>query len=198
MSQTSSQTDFLAISQAVTALTLDTSKIASDFRLMASGPNGGLGEITLAELQKGSSIMPGKINPVLPETVNQLYYLISGNNITIEHAAHAAQMELGVMFPTIADRLLQSLRITAEVLEQFSARCVATLKVNRKRCKELLEKSTAYATLLTPTLGYDAVSNAVKESVKTQKTLRQVLIEKKLITNEEFDVVIGRFRKSKV
>ena len=190
MSQTSSQTDFLAISQAVTALTLDCSKIASDFRLLSSGPRGGFGEITLKELQKGSSIMPGKVNPIMPETVNQLYYLISGNNLTIEHAAHAAQLELGVMFPTIADRLIQTLSITGEVLEQFTKTCVVSIKANKERCKELLEKSTAYATMLTPKLGYDAVSAAVKEALSTGRTLREILVEKQLLTNKEFDQII--------
>ncbi len=197
MSQTSSQTDFLAISQAVTALTLDASKIASDLRLMASGPKGGWGEISLTELQKGSSIMPGKVNPVLPETVNQLYYLISGNNLTIEHSAHAAQMELGVMFPTIADRLLQSLQLTNEVLEQFTKKCVLTIKANRKRCKELLEASTAYATLLAPNFGYDKIGELVKRSISSGRTLRQVVIEEKLMTNKEFDAIVGSFRNGK-
>lgn len=190
MSQTSSQSDFLAVSQAVTALCLDCSKIASDLRLLSSGPRGGLGEIKLAELQKGSSIMPGKINPVLPEAVNQLYYLVSGNNLTIEHCAHGAQLELGVMFPSIADRLLQSLKMANEVLGKFTQDCVLKIKANRQRCKELLERSTAYSTLLTPKLGYDAVSVAVKESVETGKTLREVVVGKKLLSDKEFNSII--------
>ncbi len=194
MSQTSSQTDFLAISQAVTALCVDLSKIASDLRLLSSGPLGGIGEITLAELQNGSSIMPGKVNPVLPETVNQLYFLISGNNLTIEHAAAAAQLELGVMFPIIADRLLQSLKLTSEVVEQFVKSCINKIKANPKRCKELLEKSTAYATLLTPILGYDAVSSAVKEAVESGKTLREIIVGKKLLSDKEFNKAVNSFK----
>lgn len=193
MSQTSSQTDFLAMSQAVTALCVDLSKIASDLRLMSSGPKGGLGEITLAELQKGSSIMPGKVNPVMPETVNQLYYMISGNNLTIEHSAHAAQMELGVMFPLIADRLLQTLKLTSEVVEQFTKLCVTKIKANPKRCKELLEQSTAYATLLTPRLGYDIMTEAVKAAVATGKTLREIVVQQKLLSNKEFDAIVKSF-----
>lgn len=193
MSQTSSQTDFLAISQAVTALVLDVSKIASDFRLLSSGPNGGLGEISLVELQKGSSIMPGKVNPILPETVNQLYFLVSGNNLTIEHAAHAAQLELGVMFPTIVDRLLQTLKLTVEVLEQFTKHCVLKIKANKKRCRELLERSTAYATLLTPKLGYDTVSQLVKDSLKTGQNLREIVLKQGLLTEKEFDQLIYDF-----
>ncbi len=187
MSQTSSQTDFLAISQAVTALVVDLSKIASDFRLMASGPKGGLGEIILMELQKGSSIIPGKINPILPETVNQLYYLVSGNNLTIEHSVHASQLELGVMLPIIADRLLQSLKLTQQVLDQFTKKCVLTIKANKQRCKELLEISTAYSTMLTPKFGYDKVSELVKQSLDTGLTLREVVTKSGLLTDKEFD-----------
>jgi len=190
MSQTSSQADFLAVSQAVTALAMDCSKIASDLRLLSSGPRGGLGEIQLAELQKGSSIMPGKINPILPETVNQLYFLISGNNLTIEHAAHAAQLELGVMFPTIADRLLQTLKLTAQVLDQFTKHCIKLIKANKENCKKHLENSTAYATLLVPKIGYDNATAAVKESLATGKTLREVVLEKGWLTNKEFDRLV--------
>ncbi|MDE2312037.1 MAG: aspartate ammonia-lyase [Patescibacteria group bacterium] len=189
MSQTSSQTDFLAISQAVTALCLDCSKIASDLRLMASGPRGGLGEIQLQELQNGSSIMPGKVNPILPEAVNQLYYMVSGNNLTIEHSAHGAQLELGVMFPIIADRLLQTLKISSQVLAKFTKDAVARIKANKARCRELLERSTAYATILTPKLGYDVMAQTVKESVSSGKTFREVLVGKKLLTNKEFDAL---------
>jgi len=194
MSQTSSQTDFLAISQAVTALCVDLSKIASDLRLLSSGPLGGIGEISLAELQSGSSIMPGKVNPVLPETVNQLYFVISGNNLTIEHAAAAAQLELGVMFPIIADRLLQSLKLTSEVIGQFVKVCINKIQANPKRCKELLEKSTAYATLLTPILGYDVVSTAVKEALVSGKTLREIIVGKKLLSDKEFNKAVNSFR----
>ena len=190
MSQTSSQTDFLAVSQAVTALCVDLSKIASDIRLLSSGPRGGFGEITLPELQKGSSIMPGKVNPVLPETVNQLYYVVSGNNITIEHSAHAAQLELGVMFPSIADRLLQSLKLTVQVIEKFSKDCVLKLRANTKRCKELLENSTALATFLTPKYGYDTISALVKKSVKENKSFKAVVLESEIMNEKEWNSFI--------
>ena len=190
---TSSAGYFVIISQAITALCLDCSKIANDLRLMSSGPRGGLGEITLAELQNGSSIMPGKVNPILPETVNVLYYTVSGNNLTIEHAAHGAQLNLAVMIPPIADRLLQSIKITSQVLEQFSKKCISTIKANPKRCKELLEKSTAYATLLTPKFGYEKMKEIVKETVASGKTLREVITGKKLLTNKEFDSLVKSF-----
>lgn len=184
---------FLIISQAVNAMCVDVSKIASDLRLMSSGPRGGLGEITLQELQNGSSIMPGKNNPVMPETVNNMYYWVSGNNLSIELAAGGAQLDLAVMIPTIADKLIQSIKITAQVLEQFDKRCVASIKANAKRCKELLENSTAYATLLTPVLGYEKMSEVVKETVKSGKTLREIIINQKLLSNKEFNDIVQSF-----
>jgi aspartate ammonia-lyase len=194
MAHTGSMSDLVQISQAVTALTLDCSKIATDLRMMASGPRGGFGEITLAELQKGSSIMPGKVNPIMPETVNILYYIVSGNNLTIEHAAHGANLELAVMVPPVIDRLLQSLKIIDDVLTVFADRCIARLTANEERCKELLEHSTAYSTLLTPRLGYEVMGAVVKEAVASGKTLRETVVGKKLLTNKEFDAVVKSFK----
>jgi len=169
MAKTSSQTDFLIISQTITALSVDLSKIANDLKFMASGPRGGIGEIILPELQKGSSIMPGKINPVMPETVNQLYYLVSGNNLSIEKAAEGSQMELGVMLPIIVDKLIESIKLTTEVIHQFDKLCVQGIKADKEKCKYYLENGTAYATLLVPRLGYDLVSKIVKESIFKNK-----------------------------
>jgi aspartate ammonia-lyase len=190
MAQTSSQADFVMLSQVVTLLAMDASKIANDIRLLASGPKGGLGEIYLGELQKGSSIMPGKVNPVLPEVVNQLYFWVSGNDISIQHAAQASQLELGVMGPTIADSLIMSLKLAAEVLTKFAEGCVLKIRANKARCRELLEKSTAYATLLNPSLGYDQVAELVREALKGNKTIRELVLQKKLMSNKEFDSIV--------
>jgi aspartate ammonia-lyase len=194
MPQTSSDSDFVWLSQSLVALCVDISKISNDLRWLSAGPKGGLGEISIPELQAGSSIMPGKVNPVLMEAVSQLYFLVSGNNLTIEHGAEGAQLELGVMLPVITDRLVESLKLMDEVLLQFAKKCVDGVKANRARCKELLEKSTAYATLLSPKVGYDATSELVKESVKTNKTIRELVLEKKLMTNKEFDAIVKSFK----
>jgi len=191
MAKTSSQTDFLIISQTITSLCVDLSKIASDLRFMSSGPHGGIGEIILPELQKGSSIMPGKVNPVIPEVVNQLYYLVSGNNLSIEKAAEGAQMELGVMLPIIVERLLESLQFAVEVINQFDKLCIRGIKANEKQCKYFLEISTAYATLLVPCLGYDLVSEIVKKSIATGKTLREVVVGEKHLSEGEFDKIVN-------
>lgn len=187
MAQTGSATDFLVVSQALTALCTDLSKIAGDFRILASGPKGGFGELLLPELQAGSSIMPGKVNPVLPEALSQLYYLVSGNNLTIEHGAAGGQLELDVMMPVITDRIVESFKLSAEMIKQFADKCVSIMQADKKKMKEHLENSTAFSTLLNPRLGYDAVAACVKEAIKGGKTLREVVIARELLTEKEFD-----------
>ena len=190
MSLTSSTTDFCYISSAITILALDLSKIATDLRFLSSGPNGGIGEISLQALQPGSSIMPGKVNPVAPESMNQIYYFISGKNQTIHQAAEGACLELAIMFPVIADSLISSLKLLSSGINMFADRCIAPLTVSEKRCKELLEKSTAFATLLTPVLGYDTVSEAVKKTNRDGTSLREIVLQEKLLTEKEFDAIV--------
>ncbi|MBI5123550.1 aspartate ammonia-lyase [Candidatus Roizmanbacteria bacterium] len=191
MSQTSSDTDFCFLSTTINILCLDISKMSIDFRFMASGPKGGIGEISFKELQPGSSIMPGKVNPIVAETMNQTYYLVSGKNLSIHQAAEASQLELGVMLPIIADSLITILKVVDTALKLFADRGIKNIVVNRERCLEHLEKSTAYSTLLTPRLGYDAVSKVVKESVATGRTMREIILEKKLLKKEELDKILS-------
>lgn len=191
MTGTSSDADFCHMSAAITIMCNNLSKMATDLRFMASGPMGGIGEISFKELQPGSSIMPGKVNPVIAETINQTYYMVNGKNVTIHQAAEGSHLELGVMLPIIADSLLMILKITDTALRIFADLGIKNIIVNEKRCREHLEKSTAYSTLLTPTLGYDAVSKVVKEVVRTGKTMREIILRDKLMTREEFDKIIS-------
>lgn len=195
MAATSSQTDFLSISQVLVSLSVELSKIANDLKFMASGPNGGIGEIILPELQKGSSIMPGKINPIMPELINQLYYLISGNNLVIEKACEGAQLELGVMLPVITDKLLESLKLTIVTINQFDKLCVSKIKADQEKCLFHLNNSTAYATLLVPKLGYDTVSGIVEESIRSKRKLKDVIIGDKHLSQTEFDKIINSYLK---
>ena len=195
MAKTSSHTDYLEISQGIVSLCVELSKIANDIKFMSSGPNGGIGEIIIRELQKGSSIMPGKINPIIPEVVNQLYYLVSGNNQMIEKAVEGAQMELGVMLPIITDKLLESIKITTEVINQFDELCIRGLKANKERCLMHLENSTAYATLLVPRLGYDVVSKIVAKSIESKSKLRDIVINDKYLSSHDFDQIIASYVK---
>ncbi|MBI5135521.1 aspartate ammonia-lyase [Candidatus Uhrbacteria bacterium] len=190
MPLTSSSSDFVAFSQSLTALCTDLTKIAHDLRFLSSGPKGGIGEIHLPELQPGSSIMPGKVNPIMPEALTQLYCLVSGNNLTIELAAQSAQLEMAVFLPIITDRLLESIQMMDEMLRQFAMACVAGIIADKKRCRELLERSTAFGVGLSPRLGYEAVASAVKEAVRSGKTLRRVIIERRLLTNKQFNALV--------
>ncbi|MCX8008766.1 MAG: aspartate ammonia-lyase [Patescibacteria group bacterium] len=190
MAQTSSQTDFLAVMNALTTYLTDLSKIANDIRLMASGPKGGFAELKIPELQKGSTIMPGKVNPVIPEVVNQIYYWVAGQAVTVQMAARAAQFELANMFPVVADCLILSIRLTKEATFIFAKKCIDVIQANEEQCKKHLEESTAYATILTPKLGYDVASSIVKESVQTNRTIREIVVARKLLSEEEFDAII--------
>ena len=154
---------------------------------MASGPMGGIGEISLTPLQAGSSIMPGKVNPVMPETINQVYFYILGNNLTIFEASTNAHLELGIMFPVLAGSIISTLKVASQSIKLFKDRCISTVRANKERCSEHLERSTAYATLLVPKLGYDKVSEMVKKAVSEKRTIREVMLENKLLTEKEFD-----------
>ncbi|MBP7966852.1 aspartate ammonia-lyase [Candidatus Woesebacteria bacterium] len=190
MALTSSATDFCTLSSSIHLLFIDLSKIASDIRFLSSGPRGGIGEIHLPELQAGSSIMPGKVNPVIPEVINQVYYFISGKHLSITQAAASSHLELAIMFPVVSDALICELNIAQEAINLFKDKCIETLEVDEKRCEELLEKSSAYATLFTKRLGYDTVSSVVKESQVSGKTFHQIIIDTHLLTEEEFDSIL--------
>jgi aspartate ammonia-lyase len=183
--QTMSATDFCALSSAFVMLTLDLSKIANDLRLLASGPRGGIGEIAIAPLQAGSSIMPGKVNPVLLEALNQLHFFVMGNDLMIREAAQAAQLELSNMTPIVADRLLASATLIAEVVAQTTRKCISLIKANPERCEELLSRSTATATFLTSRLGYNAVAALVRESLARNISFEALVLEKKILTPAE-------------
>lgn len=187
MALTSSTTDFCHLSATITMLALDISKIATDLRILSSGPRGGFGEIQLAALQPGSSIMPGKVNPVALESMNQIYYFISGKNQTIHQAAEGACLELAIMFPVIADSLISSIKLLTSGMSVLQKHCISSLIVNEERCEELLEQSMAYATLLTPILGYDVMSNAVKKALKENKSIREIILSEQLLSEKEFE-----------
>lgn len=191
MSLTSSTSDFCALSATITILMMDLSKIATDLRILSSGPLGGIHEVTLANLQPGSSIMPGKVNPVAAESINQAFYFIAGKNQSILQASEAASLELAVMFPVVAEGLISSLKLGTAAIRVFRQKCVELLTINEERCSELLERSTAYATLFTPKLGYDCVSTLVKESIATGVSFRELILKKELLTEKEFTEILA-------
>lgn len=190
MSQTSSGADTLHLASLIKILFADLSKIAVDLRVLSSGPRGGIGEIELEALQPGSSIMPGKVNPVIPEYINQAYYYISGKVLSIEHAVEGASLELGIMFPVMADSILSILDVAIITSETFAEKCISKIKLNQENTKKNLEASTAFATLLTPKYGYDKISKYVKESIKSGKSFKKIFMENENITEEDFDKLI--------
>ncbi|NWG03342.1 MAG: class II fumarate hydratase [Syntrophaceae bacterium] len=160
-------------------------KIANDIRWLGSGPRCGIGEIRLPETQPGSSIMPGKVNPVIPESLVQACAQVIGNDSAITLGGLSGNFELNVMMPLIAYNLLQSLRLLANGINNFSKRCIRGLKADRKRCEEMIEKSLALATALTPKIGYEEAARIAKKAYVQNKTIRQVVVEEGILSKSE-------------
>jgi fumarate hydratase class II len=172
-------------SGALKTIAASLTKIANDLRWLASGPRCGIGEIALPSLQPGSSIMPGKVNPVIPEAVLMVAAQVIGNDATITICGMGGNFELNVMMPVIAFNLLQSIEILANVSRLLAETCVDGITANRERCEELVERSLAMVTSLVPKIGYDAAAEIAKESVKTGKTVRELCLEKKVLPPDE-------------
>jgi fumarate hydratase class II len=167
-------------------------KIANDIRWLASGPRCGLGEINLPALQPGSSIMPGKVNPVIPEAVIQAAAQVMGNDTAITLGGQGGTFELNTMLPLIAYNLLQSIRILGCAAEVFAGRCVEGVTANQELCASRVEQSLAMATFIVPVLGYDRAAMIADEAHETGKTILEVLQEKKILSEEELQKVFGR------
>ena len=155
------------VSAALRGIALEVIRISNDIRLLSSGPNTGFAEIYLPSLQPGSSIMPGKINPVMPELAAMVSFQIIGNDTAVAYAVQAGQLELNVMMPTMAHSVLQSITILANMLTQFNDRCVAGITVNAERCNFYAQSTVSLATALNPYIGYAKAAEIVKESVAT-------------------------------
>jgi fumarate hydratase class II len=162
-------------------------KIANDIRWLGSGPRCGIGEIHLPDTQPGSSIMPGKVNPVIPESLIQVCAQVIGNDSVITLAGLSGNFELNVMMPLIAYNLLQSIHLLANAVNHFSKKCIRGLMADRKRCEEMIEKSLALATALTPKIGYEEVARIAKKAYAQRKIIRQVLEEEGLYSKEELN-----------
>jgi len=188
---TQSMGDVLAYSGAMRRLAVELSKVASDLRLLSSGPRAGIAEIMLPAVQPGSSIMPGKVNPSIPEMVNQVCFQVIGCDTTICVAAEAGQLELNVMMPVIAWNALLASRILANAMEALETLCVEGIEADEARCRELLDRSTAVATALSPYIGYAKTAEIAKEAVKTGRTIRELVLERKLLEPGQLDRVLS-------
>jgi aspartate ammonia-lyase len=183
--------DVLAYSSALRRLAVEVSKIASDLRLLSSGPRAGLSEISLPAVQPGSSIMPGKVNPSVPEMVNQVCFQVVGCDATIAMACEAGQLELNVMMPVIAWNALHASTILRESMKVLRAKCVDGIAANRERARELLDRSTATATALSPYIGYAATAELAKEAVKTGRSIRELALERGLLDRDRLDAILA-------
>jgi aspartate ammonia-lyase len=188
---TGSMGDVVAYSGAMRRLAVELAKIASDLRLLSSGPRAGIAEIVLPAVQPGSSIMPGKVNPSIPEMVNQVCYQVFGCDVTICTAGEAGQLELNVMMPVMAWNAIHSSTILRQSMVSLRTRCVEGIQADEARCRELLDRSTAVATALSPYLGYAATAEIAKESVRTGKAIRQIVLERGLMEPGQLDRILS-------
>ena len=182
--------DAAAFSGALRTYAMDLGKIASDLRLLASGPRTGLAEIVLPPVQPGSSIMPGKVNPSIAEMVNMVCYQALGNDVTVAAAAEAGQLELNVMMPVIAHNLLFTMRSLTNASRVFAERCVEGIEADRAQCEHWLERSPALVTALAPRIGYAEAAKLAKEAVAKNVTVRQLVMEKGVLKGKDLDVVL--------
>jgi aspartate ammonia-lyase len=188
---TQSMGDVLAYSGALRRLAVEVDKVASDLRLLSSGPRAGLGEIQLPPVQPGSSIMPGKVNPSIPEMVNQVCQQVFGCDASILASSVAGQLELNVMMPVISWNALQATSILGNAMHVLTERCVTGIAADEARCRELLDRSTAVATALSPYLGYAVTADIAKTAVKTGRSIADIVRERKLLPEDKLAQILS-------
>jgi len=182
------------VSGSLKTLAVSLTKIANDLRWLSSGPRCGIGEIGLPDTQPGSSIMPGKVNPVMCESVLQVAAHVIGCDATITICGQAGNFELNVMMPIMALRLLEAITFSANVVKAFTEKCVVGIEANKKRCEEMIEKSLAMVTALAPVIGYDAAAKIAKESFATGKTVREVALAHKVLPEDKLNKILDARR----
>lgn len=178
---------FVMYSSALKRLAVKLSKISNDLRLLSSGPRTGFSEINLPPMQPGSSIMPGKVNPVIPEVVNQIAFKVIGNDLTVTFGAEAGQLELNVMEPVIVHSIFESIEILMNGMKTFKYRCIDGITANEKRCRDMVLNSIGIVTALNPLLGYETCTTLAKEALENDLSVYDLVIEKNLLSKEELD-----------
>lgn len=181
------------VSGVVKTCAVNLSKISNDLRLMSSGPRTGFGEINLPARQNGSSIMPGKINPVIPEVVNQVAFNIIGNDMTITMAAEAGQLELNAFEPIIFYNLFQSIETLTCAVKTLVDNCVEGITANESRCRELVENSIGIITAICPYVGYEKAAEIAKRALKTDQSVKKLILEEKLIDKEQLETILNPY-----
>ena len=185
---------FVDVSGAVKTCAVTLSKIANDLRLMSSGPRAGFGEINLPPMQNGSSIMPGKVNPVIPEVVNQVSFNVIGNDTTITLAAEAGQLELNAFEPIIFYNLFQSIDTLGFATETFVDNCITGITANEKRCQELVENSVGIVTILAPIIGYQKAADIAKKALSQNRSVREIILEEGVLESDEIERILNPVR----
>lgn len=182
---------FVAVSGAVKACAVTLSKIANDLRLMSSGPRAGFHEINLPEKQNGSSIMPGKVNPVIPEVVNQVAFNIIGNDVTITMAAEAGQLELNAFEPIVFYCMFQSIDTLGYAVHTFVDNCVSGITANENRCRYLVENSVGIITAICPHVGYQKAAEIAKKAIRSGESVRDLILKEGILKKEELDEILN-------
>ena len=185
--QTQDTGAFGMYSSAIKRLAVKLSKISNDLRLLSSGPRAGIHEINLPPVQPGSSIMPGKVNPVIPEVVNQVAFKVIGNDLTVTLAAEAGQLQLNVMEPVIAQSLFESIEMLERGMQTLTNRCIEGITANEERARQMVEGSIGLVTALVPVLGYEACSRLAKEAMDEGRGIYELVLERGLLSKEELD-----------
>jgi len=182
---------YVQLSGVLKRVAVKLSKISNDLRLLSSGPRAGLGEINLPPMAPGSSIMPGKVNPIIPEVVNQVAFEVIGNDLTVTMAAEAGQLELNAMEPVIAYNLFTSSDLLGRACRTLVRRCIDGITANREHCRQLVENSIGLVTALNPILGYDKATEIAEEALRTGKSVVEVVLEKRYLSREQLEQVLS-------
>jgi aspartate ammonia-lyase len=188
---------YTEVSSALKICMINMSKIANDLRLMASGPRAGLGEISLVPRQPGSSIMPGKVNPVFPEMINQVAFQVIGNDHTISLASEAGQLELNVMEPVLVFNLHQSISIMNNAFRVFTDRCLVSIEANEERLKEYVNQSVGLITAVNPHIGYEVAARIAREAILKGRSVRELCLQYDVLTEEELDLILNPYEMTK-
>ena len=182
---------FVYVSGALITCAVTLSKMCNDLRLMASGPKTGISEIVLPAMQNGSSIMPGKVNPVIPEVVSQVAFAVIGNDVTISMAAEGGQLELNAFEPVIFYKIFESLTCLANAVKTLTDNCVSGIKANKTRCSELLNNSIGIVTALCPYIGYKKAAEIAKEALNTNLSIKEVALKHNLLSEDNIDEILN-------
>ncbi|MDP8206499.1 MAG: aspartate ammonia-lyase [Candidatus Electryonea clarkiae] len=182
---------FVMYSSAIKRLAVKLSKISNDLRLLSSGPRAGFNEINLPKMQPGSSIMPGKVNPVIPEVVNQIAFKVIGNDLTVTLAAEAGQLELNVMEPVIVQSLFESIEMLKNGMTTLIHRCINGIEANEDVCRKMVETSIGIVTALNPVLGYETCTELARDALENNRSVYDLVLEKNLLTKEELDKLLA-------